>query len=60
MSLTRYTKNWKENIKPTGPDTRRKTEDVTSRKGNTWEDFFLKREVLMGLYEMGFESPSPI
>lgn len=29
-------------------------------KGNEFEDYFLKRELLMGIYEKGFEHPSPI
>jgi hypothetical protein len=33
---------------------------VTNTKGNEFEDYFLKRELLMGIYEKGFESPSPI
>lgn len=37
-----------------------KTEDVTLTKGNSFEDFYLKRELLMGIYEKGFENPSPI
>lgn len=41
-------------------DTRYKTEDVTQTKGRDFEDFFLKREVLMGIFEKGFEKPSPI
>ncbi|GHP07462.1 hypothetical protein PPROV_000620400 [Pycnococcus provasolii] len=41
-------------------DTRHKTEDVTATKGNEFEDYFLKRELLMGIYEKGFERPSPI
>ena len=41
-------------------DLRYKTEDVTSTKGNSFEDYFLKRELLMGIYEKGFENPSPI
>jgi len=41
-------------------DDRVKTEDVTLTKGNTFEDFYLKRELLMGIYEKGFERPSPI
>jgi len=36
------------------------TEDVTTTKGNEFEDYFLKRELLMGIYEKGFENPSPI
>lgn len=35
-------------------------QDVTATKGNEFEDYFLKRELLMGIYEKGFESPSPI
>ncbi|TYI42633.1 hypothetical protein ES332_A01G112800v1 [Gossypium tomentosum] len=41
-------------------DTRYKTEDVTATKGNEFEDYFLKRELIMGIYEKGFERPSPI
>lgn len=41
-------------------DTRYKTEDVTSTRGNGWEDFVLDRDLLMGIFEMGFEKPSPI
>ena len=42
------------------PDTRYKTADVTATRGNEWDDYFLKRELLMGIYEKGFENPSPI
>jgi len=41
-------------------DMRPKTEDVTSTKGNDFEDYYLKRELLMGIFEKGFEKPSPI
>ena len=41
-------------------DTRYQTEDVTKTKGNDWEDYFLKRELLMGIFEKGFEKPSPV
>jgi len=41
-------------------DTRYKTEDVTQTKGRDFEDFFLKRDLLMGIFEKGFEKPSPI
>lgn len=34
--------------------------DVTATKGNVFEDFGLKRELLMGIFEAGFEKPSPI
>ncbi|RVW16278.1 DEAD-box ATP-dependent RNA helicase 8 [Vitis vinifera] len=36
------------------------SKDVTATKGNEFEDYFLKRELLMGIYEKGFERPSPI
>ena len=41
-------------------DTRHKTEDVTATKGLTWEDFGLSKEVQLGIYEKGYENPSPI
>lgn len=41
-------------------DLRPQTEDVTNTKGNEFEDYFLKRELLMGIFECGFEKPSPI
>ncbi|KAK9898557.1 putative ATP-dependent RNA helicase DHH1 [Cystobasidium minutum MCA 4210] len=41
-------------------DTRPQTEDVLKTKGNEFEDYFLKRELLMGIFEAGFEKPSPI
>ncbi|KAJ3192537.1 DExD/H-box ATP-dependent RNA helicase dhh1 [Irineochytrium annulatum] len=41
-------------------DARPQTEDVTKTKGNDFEDFHIKRELMMGLFEAGFERPSPI
>lgn len=41
-------------------DTRYKTEDVTRTRGTEFEDFALKKEVLRGIYEYGFNNPSPI
>lgn len=35
-------------------------QDVTATKGNEFEDYCLKRELLMGIFEMGWEKPSPI
>eukprot|EP01057_Protomagalhaensia_wolfi_P006140 Protomagalhaensia_wolfi_Nauph_80__6139@NODE_892_length_1906_cov_203_095340_g671_i0_p1_GENE_NODE_892_length_1906_cov_203_095340_g671_i0NODE_892_length_1906_cov_203_095340_g671_i0_p1_ORF_typecomplete_len491_score110_84DEAD/PF00270_29/8_9e46Helicase_C/PF00271_31/1_8e02Helicase_C/PF00271_31/3_6e29ERCC3_RAD25_C/PF16203_5/3_6e03ERCC3_RAD25_C/PF16203_5/2_9e11ResIII/PF04851_15/5_1e09ResIII/PF04851_15/5e03CMS1/PF14617_6/0_00013PhoH/PF02562_16/5_5PhoH/PF02562_16/21AAA_19/PF13245_6/0_093UTP25/PF06862_12/8_ len=52
--------HWAERNKPKPKDVRTKTEDVTKTRGSTFEDFFLKRELLMGIYDMGFEAPSPI
>ncbi|CAN1237122.1 DEAD-box ATP-dependent RNA helicase 8 [Linum grandiflorum] len=52
--------DWKARLKLPPADTRYRTEDVTATKGNEFEDYFLKRELLMGIYEKGFERPSPI
>jgi hypothetical protein len=35
-------------------------QDVTMTKGHEFEDYFLKRELLMGIFECGYEHPSPI
>ena len=35
-------------------------QDVTATKGNEFEDYLLKRELLMGIFEKGYEKPSPI
>ncbi|KAI8572115.1 hypothetical protein RHMOL_Rhmol01G0173500 [Rhododendron molle] len=43
-----------------GGEREREGQDVTATKGNEFEDYFLKRELLMGIYEKGFERPSPI
>merc|ERR1711935_158368 len=51
---------WKKQVAVPEKDTRIKTEDVTKTKGNEFEDYFLKRELLMGIFEKGFERPSPI
>ncbi|CDJ30776.1 ATP-dependent RNA helicase, putative [Eimeria mitis] len=37
-----------------------RTADVTQTKGNEFEDYFLKRDLLKGIFEKGFEKPSPI
>lgn len=47
-------------IKRPPKDRRVKTSDVTKTKGNDFEDFFLKRELLMGIFEVGYEKPSPV
>ncbi|XP_057525431.1 DEAD-box ATP-dependent RNA helicase 6-like [Amaranthus tricolor] len=60
QSADSSSQNWKASLKLPPQDTRYKTEDVTATKGNEFEDYFLKRELLMGIYEKGFERPSPI
>eukprot|EP00299_Pterocystis_sp_00344_P002410 c12721_g1_i1.p1 GENE.c12721_g1_i1~~c12721_g1_i1.p1 ORF type:complete len:431 (+),score=83.06 c12721_g1_i1:40-1293(+) len=52
--------NWKQSLQLPPKDLRVKTKDVTATKGHSFEDYFLKRELLMGIYEKGFEAPSPI
>jgi len=51
---------WKSDLKMPAKDHRIKTADVTNTKGNEFEDFCLKRELLMGIFEKGWEKPSPI
>lgn len=52
--------NWKQGLKLPPKDKRQQTDDVLGTKGNDFEDYFLKTELLMGIFEMGFEKPSPI
>ncbi|KAL2919658.1 DExD/H-box ATP-dependent RNA helicase dhh1 [Polyrhizophydium stewartii] len=52
--------DWKSSLVLPAKDSRPQTEDVTATKGNEFEDYFLKRELLMGIFEAGFERPSPI
>ncbi|TNY20915.1 DEAD-domain-containing protein [Rhodotorula diobovata] len=52
--------DWKKTLNLPKKDIRPQTEDVTATKGNEFEDYFLKRELLMGIFEAGFERPSPI
>jgi len=52
--------NWKDNLKIPTKDSRQQTEDVTATKGLEFEDFYIKRELMMGIFEAGFEKPSPI
>ncbi|ORE11819.1 ATP-dependent RNA helicase DHH1 [Rhizopus microsporus var. microsporus] len=58
--LNHETENWKTALTLPPKDSRPQTEDVTATKGNEFEDYFLKRELLMGIFEAGFERPSPI
>lgn len=52
--------SWKESLKAPAKDLRYKTADVTDTKGIEFEDFCLKRDLLMGIFEKGWEKPSPI
>ncbi|KAG0715928.1 putative ATP-dependent RNA helicase me31b [Chionoecetes opilio] len=53
-------KSWKAQLTFPPKDRRKRTSDVTDTKGNEFEDFCLKRELLMGIFEKGWEKPSPI
>uniref|UniRef100_A0A8R1Y4V8 RNA helicase n=1 Tax=Pristionchus pacificus TaxID=54126 RepID=A0A8R1Y4V8_PRIPA len=51
---------WKQNLNLPPKDKRFKTADVTETKGIDFEDFCLGRDLLMGIFEKGWEKPSPI
>lgn len=51
---------WKDQMNLPERDERFKTEDVTLTRGQEFEDYFLKRELLVGIFEKGFERPSPV
>jgi len=51
---------WKSKLNLPAKDKRIKTADVTATKGHEFEDYCLKRELLMGIFEKGWENPSPI
>ncbi|KAJ1916024.1 DExD/H-box ATP-dependent RNA helicase dhh1 [Mycoemilia scoparia] len=52
--------DWKKSLNVPNKNLRPQTEDVTATKGNDFEDYYLKRSLLMGIFEMGFERPTPI
>lgn len=52
--------DWMAMVKAPPKDTRKKTEDVMSRRNVSFEDYYLRRELLVGIFEKGFEKPSPI
>ncbi|EDV28433.1 uncharacterized protein TRIADDRAFT_51339 [Trichoplax adhaerens] len=57
---SKKTEDWKQNLHRPAPDKRIRTSDVTNTKGNDFEDYCLKRDLLIGIFEKGFEKPSPI
>ncbi|KAH0609376.1 uncharacterized protein H6S33_012862 [Morchella sextelata] len=59
-SLEGQDPDWKSKLKAPKKDLRPQTEDVTATKGLDFEDLYIKRELLMGIFEAGFEKPSPI
>ncbi|KAI0087390.1 eukaryotic translation initiation factor 4A-like protein [Irpex rosettiformis] len=52
--------HWKSSLQAPPKDTRPQTEDVTATKGLEFENMHLRRELLMGIFEAGYERPSPI
>lgn len=52
--------DWKENIQKPESDGRLTTEDVSNTKGTEFEDYCLSRELMKGVFEYGWERPSPI
>ena len=52
--------DWRETIEKPPADLRPKTEDVTATRGLEWDDFCLRKEVLMGIVGNGFDKPSPV
>ncbi|RXK38109.1 ATP-dependent RNA helicase dhh1 [Tremella mesenterica] len=53
-------KDWRAGLAPPVKDDRPQTEDVLATEGSTFENFGLRRELLMGIFTAGFENPSPI
>lgn len=59
-SVIQGTGTYRDGLVAPTKDQRYQTEDVTDTKGRDWDDFFLRRELLMGIFEKGFEKPSPV
>eukprot|EP00038_Savillea_parva_P008386 m.176597 g.176597 ORF g.176597 m.176597 type:complete len:422 (+) comp14202_c0_seq1:82-1347(+) len=59
-SVEQLSSDLKQGLKLPPKDDRPQTEDVLGTKGNEFTDYALKRELLMGIYEKGFERPSPV
>ncbi|EPS40311.1 hypothetical protein H072_5868 [Dactylellina haptotyla CBS 200.50] len=59
-STTLSDADWRAQLKTPVKDNRPQTEDVTATKGLDFEELYIKRELLMGIFEAGFEKPSPI
>lgn len=60
IAATEDSSGWKSKLKVPEKDNRIKTSDVTDTRGNEFEEFCLKRELLMGIFQKGWEKPSPI
>lgn len=55
-----HLEDFKSSLNIPKKDGRPQTEDVTTTKGILFEDMALDRKLLMGIFEAGFEKPSPI
>lgn len=60
MTAVDLTNDWREGLSAPEKDRRPRTTDVTDTKGTTLEDLCIKRDILKGAFEMGWEDPSPI
>lgn len=58
--MTIQADDWKEHIHRPDSDNRITTEDVSATKGTDFEDYCLSRELLKGVFEYGWDKPSPI
>jgi ATP-dependent RNA helicase DDX6/DHH1 len=52
--------DWKTQLQLPAKDMRYKTQDVTNTRGLDFEEFSLSRDLLKGIFEKGWERPSPI
>lgn len=52
--------DWKKQIKRPPQDKRIRTSDVTKTSGHAFEDYGLRRPLLLGIFEKGWEHPSPV
>ncbi|KAI6241079.1 RNA helicase [Aphelenchoides fujianensis] len=52
--------DWKKDLKLPPRDLRFKTKDVTETQGLTFDHFGVSRNLLKGIFEKGWEMPSPI
>ncbi|GAB1598975.1 ATP-dependent RNA helicase cgh-1-like [Argonauta hians] len=51
---------WKAKLNIPEKDNRVRTSDVTATKGAEFDEYGLNRKLLMGIFEKGWEKPSPI
>ncbi|KAI9724586.1 MAG: DExD/H-box ATP-dependent RNA helicase dhh1 [Chrysothrix sp. TS-e1954] len=52
--------NWQKDLRAPPKDNRQQTKDVTATKGLEFEEFLISRELQKGIFEAGFEKPSPV